>query len=168
MKPLVAAVAMPEANILSLPAGPLSAGKPIPGWTIRLGDKGRQQVAMDSEGRFVMTSGTLQDEMRVESALIAVEPGMSLCLEGLFLKEKDFTGTIAAVVSLFEKAGPGGLPPMTDQFLVKEPTQARAGGWLSAKKTFTVPANAEFLRLSLRGRFRGHVTLRDLRLERRK
>lgn len=165
----VTALTVPyDRNILSTPKAPVVAGRPIPGWKVHLGDKKKQSVSVgfyEHDATFVLSSKTMKDEIRLSSAPVRVRPGMKLCLEILARKGSAFAGNIAVVIPLTRKSASG--EEIVDQFIVKEPNQPRQSGWLLAKKTFEIPANAVSIKFQIRGKFSGNVMIKDISLSRR-
>ena len=53
------------------------------------------------------------------------------------------------------------------RFLVKEPNMSRKGGFLIAKQTFDIPANATHVSLGLEARFTGSLEVSALHLEKK-
>ncbi|NQT94761.1 MAG: metallophosphoesterase family protein [Lentisphaerae bacterium] len=164
-------------NALHVPAGqnlveeprPADAARAyVPGWTVSLGDRRKQsveiEVAENASAQVVMTSRS-DDEMRLGSPAIRVQPGMKLQLAASFLKSPSFRGSVAVVVSVRKETD--GKEEIVDRFVVKEPSVKRRGGWMEARKTFEIPANGKELTLQVRGRFTGSARLRDLSLERK-
>lgn len=178
---VVSAPAVPaDQNMLSMPKIPVPAGQSVPGWSVRLGDRRRQSVRVDSypesavtdqaeSGKvnpvIVLSSATGRDEISLSSSTVRVTPGMKLCWEALFKKSDDFSGNIAVVLSLTRESESG--KEVVDQFIVKEPSQPRQGGWLLAKQTFTVPANAYSIEYQVRGKFTGEAMIKDISLQRK-
>jgi predicted phosphodiesterase len=158
-----------EANLLPAPEAPRTFGEPISGWTVRLGDRRAQSVAVeaaaDGGAAFVVQSARRADELRLMSPSVRVEPGMRLCVEALFQKGEPYDGTAAIFVSLTRETG--GRAQVTDQFVVKEPSMARAGGWVLAKSSFAVPAGGISLQVQMRARFAGVLRVKDVRLVRK-
>jgi diadenosine tetraphosphatase ApaH/serine/threonine PP2A family protein phosphatase len=157
-------------NILPMPTGAVEVGQPIVGWSVCLGDRRRQEVAVTlADSRlpmFVLSSLTVRDEVRIVSVPVRVQPGARFCVEALFRKDKRFAGNVAAVVSLTRRSGER--EEAVDQFRVKAPNQPRADGWVLAKDTFRIPANAVLMDLQIRGRFTGAVEVRNVKLYRAK
>lgn len=171
--PTTASMIDVEKNILSVPSSPAAVGSSIPGWSVYLGNRWKQGIRVepardasepDEAYAFVLTSQTRKDELRLLSPRINVEPGMRLCLLAAFRKDADFAGNIAVVASLTKVAE--GRREVVDQFIVKEPNVARKDGWMTAKKTFTIPADGAFLILQVRGKFIGRVAVKGLTLKR--
>jgi predicted phosphodiesterase len=169
MTPLAALSVPAGQNLLAAPPAPVAAGEPIPGWTVRLGNRHCQSVRVegaDGEGtRFVLRSDTARDEIRIGSVPIAVKPHMGFGLDSLVLKSDGFSGTLAAVVSVRRTVD--GREETADQFRVKEPSIARKEGWKEIRQSFDTPDGATFLTVQLRGRFTGEVSVRDLALVRK-
>ncbi|MFC1498720.1 metallophosphoesterase family protein [Verrucomicrobiota bacterium] len=156
-------------NILSMPELTTPAMSPIAGWTVILGDKRKQNVKVnlleDLKPLFILSSDATKNDLRLYSHDIIVRPGMKLCLEGMFKKDKDFTGNIAIVISLNKKDSTG--KEYVDKYVVKEPNVQRKDGWLSAKETFILPANSHSIRYNIRGNFTGKVLIKDLSLRKK-
>jgi hypothetical protein len=159
-----------ESNLLSLPAVPIPKGEPIPGWTVHVGDRRNQSVAVgrngDDNSFFVLTSGTERDELRLGSPDIEAPQGTKFCLESVFKKSADFSGAVSIVVSLSKIGGSG--EERIDRYLVKEPVQIKRTGDWAAKQTFTLPAASRHITLQIRGRFTGEVRVSNLSLVRTK
>lgn len=158
----VSAMAFPEDQNLLAP--PLAADGAIPGWTLHLGDKRSQSIAVETDGGpvFALISATAGEELRLTSPRIEVSPGMKLCFDSRFRKSADFSGNISVVVSLIKGSGSG--EERVDHYVVKEPVPIRKTGGLVAKQTFTLPANSRHVELQVRGRFTGTVRISDLSL----
>lgn len=161
--------AVPDANLL--PALTASSNlEPMPGWTVRLGDKRAQtffsEAVSDEEEngglRLVLQSETLRDPIALTSPRIRVQPGMRLQLSGHFLMGPDFDGNIVMVVSLERESGEA--LQTVDPFLTAQPTLRRRHHWMAAQRTFDVPAHTRAVRIHVRGTFTGRVTCRDLEL----
>ncbi|MBN1674137.1 MAG: metallophosphoesterase family protein [Kiritimatiellae bacterium] len=170
--PLSAAAVAVDANVLSAPpADPVPPGRPVPGWRIRLGDRRRQSVAVETvDGSalgFVLRSQAAGVEMAVLSPDITITPDMRFCLEAFLRKSADFDGHVHVVVSLVSRPAdnPGRL---YQQNIVKAPTWKRKDDWLLAKQTFDAPDGAEFARFQIQGRFTGTVWVLDPALYRRR
>jgi hypothetical protein len=155
-----------DANLLPAPAAPRQTGESIAGWTVRLGDRRAQSVAVEADpdggAAFVLRAARRADDLRLISPSVRVEPGMRLCVEGMFRRDEGFDGTAAVCVSLVRDTG--GRAETVDQFVVKEPNLSRAGGWLQAKTTFEVPAGGTTLEIQVRARFTGMLRVKDIRL----
>jgi len=167
--PVSALTAPLDQNLLTLPREPVAPESTIPGWTVTLGHRRRQSIAVNIEKDgpvFVLASLNPHSELRLASPSIRVQPDMRLCLEALFRKQPSFRGTVAVTISALRSID--GRETRIEQFVVKEPTQARAGEWVLAKATFNVPANAVSLDYRIQGRFTGEVQLKDLKLYRKK
>jgi diadenosine tetraphosphatase ApaH/serine/threonine PP2A family protein phosphatase len=164
-----ASAAPEEQNILPLPAEAVAAGNAIPRWCVRLGDRRGQSAAvkLDEDGApvFVISSAAAKDEIALVSSPVLVRPDLRLCLEALFRKRPGFAGNVAVVASLVRAAGDR--EETVDQFVVKEPNQPRADGWMMAKTSFSIPAGAARLELQIRGRFMGDVEVKGVKLYRR-
>jgi hypothetical protein len=100
--------------------------------------------------------------MLVASPPVSVKPGMRLGMEASFLKSKGFDGNVAAVITLTRTAGKR--RETVDQFVVKEPSVDRQGGWAQAKQSFATLAGATSVSLQIRGRFVGEVRVADVSL----
>ena len=167
---IISAVTVPnDQNMLSIPQVSFPPGKPVPGWSIHMGDKRKQSARVDCSADigpvFVLSSATRKDELKLSSPEIRVKPGMKLCLETLFKKGNDFSGNIAVVVLLTRKPESG--KEVVEQFIVKEPNQPKQGGWLLAKKTFSMPADACSIKFQICGKFTGEAMIRDISLSRK-
>lgn len=167
--PVRAATIAVDRNLLPAVAAPSAAGDPIRGWRILLGHRRKQTVravrtAGDSAA-LALSSATARDEIRVTAPDIHVSPGMTLCMEGAFLKGAAFAGNAALAASLRKQVD--GRIVSVDPFIVKQPNLPRRGGWLLAKQTFDIPADTVALTLEVRGSFTGQLLVKDLALVRR-
>jgi hypothetical protein len=161
---LNAVTSQPEANLLQLPDA-VRQGPAIDGWNIHLGNKRRQAARVSREegqSAFVLTSRTARDEMRLSSPPVRVSYPMSVHAEAIFKKSDDFDGSITLVVSLARDID--GKVRTTDHFIIKEPTERRAEGWLLGRDTKDLLANSVSLQYSIRGKFTGTVHVRGVRL----
>ncbi|TFH16809.1 MAG: metallophosphoesterase [Lentisphaerales bacterium] len=158
-----------DEQLLGMPAAPSEKGWPVAGWVLSLGNRYRQSIeAQRSEDGvmfLVLRSDTMRDELRVISPHIDAEPGMKLCMQGMFKMPDDFKGDIALTIELSREAE--GALKVDDQFIRKPPNVRREGGWMLAKQTFVLPANSRSMRVQLVGKFRGQVEVKDLFLERK-
>ena len=164
--PIEAAARPAEVNLLSWPAEAVEAGRPVPGWTVRLGDRRAQGAAVETGGdagpRLILESRSAAHEMAVSSGVVLARPGDRFAAEVLFRPAEGFEGSIALAVSV-ERASGGRL----DQFVVKEPNLRRREGWRAARETFEMPAGARSMRVHLRGRFAGRVEIAGASLVRK-
>lgn len=149
----------PGANLL--PPIPDAPGPALPGWTVRLHDKRKQQVAAPG-GILELTSQRPDGEISISSPSISVEQDEKLQLSALVKPSDSYSGSIAAVVSVVKDDG-----SRLDQHVVKEPTARRREGWLLAQKTFELPAGTISVQFHLRGEFSGAAQVRDVKLEKR-
>ena len=168
MSPIAAIRSPVDRNLLNVPRSPFPADTPVPGWRIRIGNKRRQNAEVirldDGAIGFHLVSASPRDSIKLSSALVRVAPGMKLCAEATFAKSVDFSGNIALVITLRRHGQGNGR--FVDQFVVKEPTVQRKAGW-QAKRTFTLPAESEYVEFQIRGKFTGSVSVRDISLIRR-
>lgn len=162
-------------NILVFPDVPVPAGQPVPLWQIHLGNRYNQQAVWRQlpDGRLGWNLRSRRiNELWISSPLIYVAPDMKFTLQGRIWKSADFKGSLAIVIALERRAEIGAEAPpragRVEQFIVKEPTLLRSGGWSLVKQTFEIPARAESIRFQIRGRFQGSAALCDLSLERKK
>jgi predicted phosphodiesterase len=148
------------------PPGPPAA--PFPGWNVEFSDKYVQSVEMPKEtagtGQIGLQSRRTGGEIRLTARPVAVQPGMAFRLSFWCRKSADFQGSIAAVVSLTRHTAKG--LESLDQFVVKEPNQQKAGGWLLGQKTFEIQAGSRDITFQIRGKFSGSVELKDMVLTR--
>jgi predicted phosphodiesterase len=132
-------------------------------WNLCMGD-GRNQSYRpcdNPEDGVTLYSETTKDELRMQTSLIRAHQKDRFCVEAMFKKHKDFSGTIAMVVTLVKADG-----ETIDQYVVKEPNQLRKGGWLLGKQTFDIPAGVVSMSFQVRGKFKGEVTIKGLLLRR--
>ncbi|NLE67075.1 MAG: metallophosphoesterase family protein [Lentisphaerae bacterium] len=159
----------PDAGLLPAPGEMIAAGKPIPGWEVRLGNRRAQSIecAMLEDGApaYCLRSRSRKNELRMVSGLISVLPGESLALDAWARKSPDFKGRLAFVVSVIRDED--GREDRIDQCVVKEPVRRRKDGWLQAQETFKVPARARAVEVSVRGEFTGIAWVREVALTRR-
>ena len=155
-------------NLLDVPRPPVAPGNVISGWHVHLADKHTQAIAVDEQGGnavFVLTSTSQAEAMRLFSPPIQVAPGTKMTLSAQFKKATNFTGHVAAVISVTRDVD--GRHDLIDQYEVKEPTIRRKDGWMEARRTFELPAHTRQIEFQLRGRFAGEVRVRDMSLVRR-
>ena len=154
-------------NLLPVPEVTSELNTPVSGWLIHLGDRRRQgiEVRREEEGdlAFRMISGNPRAELRFSSGTIAVKEDMKFVAEASFRKSDDFEGSAWLGVSLVKSSGARDVA--VKQYVVKEPAQARRGGWISAKKTFDLPKGACSIEVGVYGRFKGIVSVKDISLE---
>jgi predicted phosphodiesterase len=164
--PIPPAARVAGGNLLALPDHPIPPGQPCPGWRILLGNRHRQQVAVQAEDSgqpcLVMSSETLQDEICCSFAPVDVVPGMHIYPEARFLKAPGFEGHVGIVVSLTRQGTNG--PETISHFYVKEPNQALPGGWMRARQKFDIPARGSRIQFHIRGIFKGRVKVAGLTL----
>ncbi len=158
----------PDVNLLPRPGQIISAGQPIPGWEVRLGNRRRQSVecaaSVDGAPEYCLRSRSRQDELRMVSGRISARPGESLTLHAMARKSPDFKGRLAFVVSVIRDEN--GREDRIDQFSVKEPMRQRKAGRLEAKETFKVPARTRAVEVSIRGDFTGTAWVGEVTLAR--
>jgi diadenosine tetraphosphatase ApaH/serine/threonine PP2A family protein phosphatase len=164
-----AARAAADDNLLPVPAEPTSAGRGIPGWRVRLGNRHRQtarvRLLANDVPAFELSSADADEVLDLASRPMAVKPGMSFRPNGLFRKDASFKGSVALVVVLTRQVH--GREERLEQFYVKEPNQAKADGWQRAREKFDIPAGGTSIELHLRGQFTGTVLVKELALTRR-
>lgn len=165
----------PQVNLLSFPGGPVKAGKVIRGWSIHMDDRFSQQVSwgkVDGESLgFIMRSTNPRKELRISSPAMQVVPGMKMTLQVSAMKSRDFSGTLEAVIPLgkepadVDKNKSGAVRmEMIPNFVVKEPNVPRRDGWMYGQQTFNLPARSRTVHFQVRGKFKGTVFLKNLRL----
>jgi len=155
-----------DANMLTPPSVASDNNGSIPGWNIKLGDKTQQSLKFEinhAEGKIFTLSSNTKSEMSLISSPITVNKHRKMCFEALFRKTPSFSGTVVAAISIIRKTN--GIEELMDPFVTKIPTQIRQGGWVMAKQTFELPANAVSLRLHIRGTFTGDVLVKEISLE---
>lgn len=161
MPTLSAAEIAPGQNLLTpLPAAPPLG--PIPGWNIHLGNWKHQSFSIkngkDDPPAMELTSSDLTD-MWVRGPTNRVQPGMKLSGSmRLFVHEMDGVVTLNLIVNR-ERDGHS-----VSEIHTANPGQKRKDGWLSARKTITIPVGATSVEYEIRGRFRGKVLITDLTL----
>ncbi len=164
--PITADAVQPGTNLLP-PLTTTDATEELgAGWYIAIGNRYRQHwnpVRVDgvSPG-LLLRSETPEADIRLVGPIIQPGPWRRFTAEGFFRKSADFEGTVALVVSVTRVSGAA--TNRIEQHVVKEPAQVRREGWQSARQTFDLPAGTLDLQLSVRGRFKGVVEVRDLLL----
>ena len=141
-----------DQNLLSYPTEPVPAGNPIRGWEISLTEKRSQSVGFEhisSTTNNLLLSSTSSSNIRITSHSIHVKPDMKFCLEVRIQKGADFEGTITAGVILKHKTDTENTTAR--RLFSNAPNMKRKGGWLLAKKTFTIPAQVDTLRVQICG-----------------
>jgi predicted phosphodiesterase len=167
----IAAATVPALdNILSIPAVAVASGRPVVDWSVELGHRGKQSVAViplqDMEqNAFLLRSATGQDEILLRSLPIRVAPGMRMTFQALFKKAPGFAGNVFAAVALSREIE--GRLERTELHATKEPNLRRKDDWWAAKHTFEIPANATEVAFCIRGNFVGSVVVKDVSLVRR-
>jgi hypothetical protein len=163
----IAAFSFPSKNLLPVPDSPLGPNVPVPGWILHLGDKYRQSIEVcrgeDGETAFRLTSANPKTEMYLSSGVISVKDSMKFAVEASFRKSDDFQGGAWLAVSVVKNSGAGDV--VVEQYVVKEPAMNRRGGWIMAKHTFELPKGTHSVRVSLRGKFKGAVSVKNIILE---
>lgn len=158
-----------DGNLLSGPQSVFSAGKPVPGWEVWLGNWRKQSIECLTLENGVLayriSSRSQKAGMRMVSDRIPMSQGETLTLDAWVRKSTDFKGRIAFVVSVIRDDN--GREERIDQYVVKEPVRARKDGWLQAQNTFDVPARAQAVEVSMRGEFAGTAWIREVALTRR-
>jgi hypothetical protein len=156
-------------NLLTLPDFPLPANSVVPGWVLHLGDKYRQSIEVcrgdDGDTEFRLLSSNPKVEIGLSSGAITVTDDMKFVMEVSFRKDADFDGSVWVAVSLVKKTGLEDVG--MEQYVVKEPTLARRGGWTLAKQTFNLPRGTHSIRLHVRGKFKGAVSVKNIFLQRK-
>ncbi len=154
-------------NLTPLPDAPGNVGQPIPGWTVRLGNRYRQSARVvrseDGTPAVELTSSDSADPVALISPPIAVEPGLAFYPDALFRKENGFAGSVALGVTLTRQVN--GRTEQVEQFYVKEPNQAKPGGWMRAREKFEIPAGGSTIQFQVRGTFCGAVIVKSLELK---
>ncbi|MDO9540845.1 MAG: metallophosphoesterase family protein [Kiritimatiellia bacterium] len=167
--PIVIQQDMLARNILPVPDYPLPARSAVPGWVLHLGDKYRQSIEFcrgdDGELEFRLLSDNPKAEIGLSSGAITVTDDMKFVLEAFFRKSNDFDGSVWAVVSLVKKKEAEEV--VMEHYVVKEPTLRRQGGWSLAKQTFDLPKGTHTIRLHVRGKFKGAVSVKNILLQRK-
>lgn len=157
---------LPAGAVLAeIPAATVAVNRPVHGWTLHLGHRRRQTVAVEGDGGEPVVrlhSTTASDPLVLASSPVRVSQGMRICMEGRFRKSPDFKGDVALVVSLRRTLD--GEYDATDLFRVKQPNPPRSGHWGQARQTFELPARSDTVTFSVRGAFTGTVEVKDLRL----
>jgi len=167
LAPIAAAAYPSDAPLIQTPPA-AEPGRPLQGWSVRLGNRHRQSAVSQAtpDGAVLrLVSAAPKAELRLVSAAVQVADRSAVTAAARFRKSPDFSGTIALAVALARE-------PDRDfdngaQFLVKEPNPPRRDGWSAARKSAALPARAYAVRLELRGRFRGSVEIADLTLSAR-
>lgn len=160
---------LPPRNLLVMPDTPMAPNSAVSGWTLLLGNRRRQQVqACRGEGgemEFRLQSSDPKAVLCLSSSPIAAGEGMKFVMEAAFYKHPGFEGNVWLAASLARRIGEK--ETIVGQYAVKEPSLARRGGWLVAKQTFDLPRGTHSIRLRVEGKFKGAVSVRGLRLERK-
>lgn len=151
-------------NLLLTPSTPISAGNPLNGWVIRLGDRRKQsiEVVQAEENQFwieMKSDSTLS--ISISTPIIQISPEMKLYMDAMFKKDDSFDGNIALNIMLI-KSDKTASKQIIKHFITKEPNLQRKGGWLQAKQTFELPSGSESLQFQVIGNFKGKVFIRDL------
>jgi len=158
----------PDQNLLTLPDFPLPPNSAVPGWVLHLGDKYRQgiEVCRGDAGdmEFRLLSSNPKAEIGLSSGAITVTDDMKFVMEASFRKS-DFDGSVWVAVSLVKKAGEENV--VMEQYIIKEPTLMRRGGWSLAKQTFDLPKGTHSIQLHIRGKFKGAVSVKNVLLQRK-
>lgn len=166
----ISALSEPEGTNLLCPPSPSGEIKPgFPGWSLRLDNKRKQQIVVEpheQEMVFKLSSSDISSEVELISRPVEVEQGIKLTLEAMFLKSDNFEGSLVVFASLTKNAVDEA-EEQTDEmrnFIVKEATLSRKGGWELAKSTFTLPANSKTIRVGIRGKFTGSALTGNISL----
>ena len=159
----------PSQNLLTVPDSPLPPGSAVPGWVLHLGDKYRQSIEVcrgdDGDMEFRLLLSNPKADIGLSSGAITVTDDMKFVLEASFRKSNDFDGSVWVAVSLVKKTGAEEIG--MEQYVVKEPTLTRRGGWTLAKQTFDLPKGAHSIKLHVRGKFNGAVAVKNIFLQRK-
>ena len=167
----------PTSNLLSFPETTVHPGSPMPHWDIYLGDRYSQQAAWTQVDKgtigFLLQSAKSDAEIRISAEPVHVAPGMRMRLQSYVKNDDDLIGNIAFAIVLIQqrdtvRTGIGLAPTSFEtnlNFVVKEPTLRRRGGWSLAQQTITLPARSHSVIFEIRGKFQGSVRIRDVRLE---
>lgn len=154
-------------NLLPQPLNPIAFGHVIPGWQIQLGDNRYQKVSfipMKKEGYgFQLESKKNDSDITLSAPLIHVYPGQSWSMSGLFEKNSSFAGTALMTVTLIRQNEKGTIT--NHNFAVREPSLARADGWMKIRQSFTIPADGTSIKVQIRGKFLGTIRAKNLTLE---
>lgn len=154
----------PEANLLPVLDRTVPPGQPIPDWTITLGDRRSQSIAIvdgpDGERTLRFVSSAEAEDLSLSSPEIRVRPGMVFYPDALFRKSPGFRGTVAIAASLTREGKEGRVT--SPQFYVKEPNTVRPDGWIRARQRFEIPAGGVSIRFTIRGRFMGTADIKGL------
>lgn len=160
---------LPSRNILPVPDSPLPPGSAVPGWVLHLDDKYRQSIEVyqgdDGDLAFRLLSTNPEADISLASGAITVTDDMKFVCEASFRKDADFDGSVWVAVSVVKKTDTKDV--VMEQYVVKEPTLTRRGGWTLAKQTFDLPKGAYSIRLHVRGKFKGAVSVKNILLLRK-
>jgi predicted phosphodiesterase len=163
-----AITAQTDSNIISYPANSSPFGVPVAGWSFHIGDKRTQSIEVasrDSTPCFVMISDSREIPLSLKTDKVRVEPGMKLCMDASFLKSDDVRGDASLALCLTRNRD--GEEELDRQYKVKTPNIRRKGGWMQAKETFDVPADATSVYLEVRATFTGEIAIKDISLTKR-
>lgn len=164
--PLLARPGTQSTNLIPAISLPRSPGRPLPGWSLALGDSRCQTISAEPDTNgipvFVLSSGAPAEELAILPAPIDVTSGMSFYPEALFAKSADFSGTAGITVSLVRNEG--GREQIIQQFYTQEPGPPRSDGWARARRKFVIPAKGTRIQLKIGGRFTGTVKIRNITL----
>ncbi len=161
----------PRATNLLPPLRPAAPGQAIPGWSLQLGDRRRQQIHVvepapgeETDGglRLRMISETARDPVGVSFPEIPVQEEDRLQAFGLFRTDPGFAGNVVMVVALVREIE--GATQIVDPFLTFQPALRRRHNWMAAQRTFDVLAGTRAVQLHIRGEFTGQVDCRDIEL----
>ena len=114
---------------------------------------------------FSLQSSDPKAALSLSSGPVAAGENMKFVMEAAFYKQPGFEGNVWLAVSLGRRIGEK--DTVVGQYAVKEPSLARRGGWMIAKQTFDLPRGTHSIRLRVEGKFKGAVSVRGLRLERK-
>ena len=167
--PIIIQQDMPSKNLLAIPDVALPPNSAVPEWTLHLGNKYRQSVELsrgnDGDMIFKLISGDPKADIRLSSGAAKVTDDMKFTIEALFNKSADFAGNVCLAISLVKKTGTEDI--VMEQYVVKEPTVIRRGGWGWAKQTFDLPKGTHSIRFHIQGNFKGMVLIKNMVLRRK-
>ena len=112
-----------------------------------------------------MISDSREIPLSLKTDKVRVEPGMKLCMDASFLKSDDVRGDASLALCLTRNRD--GEEELDRQYKVKTPNIRRKGGWMQAKETFDVPADATSVYLEVRATFTGEIAIKDISLTKR-
>lgn len=163
-----AITAQVDSNIISYPSSTSRFGVPVAGWSFHIGDKRSQSIEVasrDGTPCFVMLSDSQETPLSLRTDTVRVEPGMKLCMDASFFKDDNVEGD--ASLNLCLARNRDGEEELDRQYKVKTPNIRRKGGWMQAKETFDLPADATSVYLEIRASFTGEIAIKDISLVKR-